>query len=42
LRGWVCFDPVMADRVFVRDLLPDEGQKLLRIIRRGSGSVVRW
>ena len=32
----------MADRVFVRDLDPDEGQKLLRIIRRGSGSVVRW
>ena len=32
----------MADRVFVRDLGPDEGQKLLRIIRRGSGSVVRW
>ena len=32
----------MADRVFVRDLDPVEGQKLLRIIRRGSGSVVRW
>jgi transposase len=32
----------MADRVFVRDLRADEGQKLLRIIRRGSGSVVRW
>ncbi len=40
--GGVCFDLVMADRVFVRDLAPDEGQKLLRIIRRGSGSVVRW
>ena len=32
----------MADRVFVRDLAPDEGQKRLRIIRRGTGSVVRW
>lgn len=32
----------MADRVVVRDLAPQEGQKLLQIIRRGSGSVVRW
>lgn len=32
----------MADRVYVRDLRGDEGQKLLRIVRRGSGSVVRW
>ena len=32
----------MAERVFVRDLEPDEGRKLLSIIRRGSGSVVRW
>jgi transposase len=32
----------MAERVFVRDLAPQEGQKLLSIIRRGSGSVVRW
>jgi len=32
----------MAERVFVRDLAPQEGQKLLQIIRRGSGSVVRW
>ena len=32
----------MAERVFVRDLVRDEGQKLLRIIRRGTGSVVRW
>lgn len=32
----------MADRVVVRDLAPQEGQKLLAIIRRGSGSVVRW
>lgn len=32
----------MADRVQVRDLSPSEGQKLLAIVRRGSGSVVRW
>jgi transposase len=32
----------MAERVVVRDLAPQEGQKLLQIIRRGSGSVVRW
>jgi transposase len=32
----------MADRVQVRDLTNDEGRKLLSIIRRGSGSVVRW
>ena len=38
----MCFPVWMADRVFVRDLAPQEGQKLLSIIRRGSGSVVRW
>ncbi len=32
----------MADRVQVRELMPAEGNKLLGIIRRGSGSVVRW
>ena len=32
----------MAERVYVRDLAPEEGNKLLSIIRRGSGSVVRW
>lgn len=32
----------MAERVLVRDLSNDEGRKLLSIIRRGSGSVVRW
>ena len=32
----------MAERVYVRDLTNDEGRKLLSIIRRGSGSVVRW
>jgi len=32
----------MAERVQVRDLTNDEGRRLLAIIRRGSGSVVRW
>jgi hypothetical protein len=32
----------MAERVQVRDLTNDEGCKLLSIVRRGSGSVVRW
>jgi transposase len=32
----------MAQRVQVRDLSNEEGRKLLSIIRRGSGSVVRW
>ena len=32
----------MAERVQVRDLTNDEGRKLLSIVRRGSGSVVRW
>ena len=32
----------MADRVQVRDLSNEEGRKLLSIVRRGSGSVVRW
>src|ERR1700680_3478773 len=32
----------MAERVLVRDLTNDEGRKLFSILRRGSGSVVRW
>ena len=32
----------MAQRVQVRELTNDEGRQLLAIIRRGSGSVVRW
>ena len=32
----------MAERVRVRDLRDDEGQRLLRILRRYSGSVVTW
>ncbi|MGW6484249.1 helix-turn-helix domain-containing protein, partial [Streptomyces sp. NPDC055059] len=32
----------MAERVRVRDIDDDEGGRLLRIIRRGTGSVVTW
>jgi transposase len=32
----------VAERVQVRELSNDEGRKLLSIVRRGSGSVVRW
>ena len=32
----------VAERVRVREIDGDEGQRLLRIIRRGTGSVVTW
>ena len=32
----------MAEHVAVRDITNEEGNKLLQIVRRGSGSVVRW
>ena len=32
----------MADRVRVREIDDVEGPRLLRIVRRGSGSVVTW
>ena len=32
----------MAERVRVRDITNDEGNRLLRIVRRSSGSVVTW
>ncbi|GHE14485.1 hypothetical protein GCM10010339_85350 [Streptomyces alanosinicus] len=32
----------MAERVRVREIDDDEGQRLLRIIRRGTGSVLTW
>ena len=32
----------MAERVQVREIDDDEGQRLLRIVRRGNGSVVTW
>jgi hypothetical protein len=32
----------MAERVQVREIDDDEGQRLLRIVRRGTGPVVTW
>jgi len=32
----------MAERVTVRNISPDEGQRLLRMVRRSAGSVVTW
>ena len=32
----------VADRVRVREIDDDEGRRLLRIVRRGTGSVVTW
>ena len=32
----------MTDRLRVREIDDDEGQRLVRIVRRGSGSVVTW
>jgi transposase len=32
----------MAERVRVRDITNDEGNRLLRIVRRDSGSAVTW
>jgi hypothetical protein len=32
----------MAERVHVREIDDDERQRLLRIVRRGTGSVVTW
>jgi hypothetical protein len=32
----------VAERVRVRDITTEEGNRLLRIVRRTSGSVVTW
>jgi hypothetical protein len=32
----------VADRLRVREIDDDEGRRLLRIVRRGTGSVVTW
>ena len=42
MRVGVAQTSAVAERVYVRELSNDEGQKLLAIVRRGSGSVVRW
>lgn len=33
---------LVAERVRIREIDDDEGRRLLRIIRRGTGSVVAW
>jgi transposase len=37
-----CFDAGMAERVRVREITNDEGNRLLRTVRRSAGSVVTW
>jgi hypothetical protein len=32
----------MAERVRVREISNDEGNRLLKIVRRSSGSIVTW
>jgi hypothetical protein len=32
----------VADRLRVREIDDDEGRRLVRIVRRGTGSVVTW
>src|SRR5436853_477046 len=32
----------MTERLYVREISSDEGNRLLRIVRRSSGSVVTW
>ena len=32
----------VAERLRVREIDDDEGRRLVRIVRRGSGSVVTW
>src|SRR5215472_14814409 len=41
--GWVFHEtePV-TERLRVREIDDDEGRRLLRIVRRGTGSVVTW
>ena len=40
--GWLADAVGMAGRVRVREIDDDEGNRLMRIVRRGSGSVVTW
>jgi hypothetical protein len=37
-----CFPVGMADRVQVREISDDEGRRLLKMVRRSSGSIVTW
>jgi transposase len=42
LRARITETGAVAERVRVREIDDDEGRRLVRIIRRGSGSVVTW
>ena len=42
LRALIPHTGPVTERVRVREIDDDEGQRLVRIIRRGSGSVVTW
>jgi hypothetical protein len=39
---WICFHSGMAERVRVREISNDEGNRLLKTVRRSSGSIVTW
>jgi hypothetical protein len=42
LRALIAETGAVADRLRVREIDGDEGRRLVRIVRRGSGSVVTW
>src|ERR1700726_4875777 len=42
LRALILHTGPVTERLRVREIDDDEGQRLVRIIRRGSGSVVTW
>ena len=42
LGGETCFHSGMAERVRVREISNDEGGRLLKTVRRSSGSIVTW
>jgi len=42
LSGRVALDAGIAERVRVREISHDEGNRLLKIVRRSSGSIVTW
>jgi len=42
LRVLIAETGPVRDRLRVREIDDDEGQRLVRIVRRGSGSVVTW
>ena len=42
LRALIPDTGPVTERVRVREIDDDEGQRLVRIVRRGSGSVVTW